>query len=303
MTKHNEQVMRILEDRGPLTGKELLRQVPLDEFALWSACSRSAQIVTRIIGRRYLRLDAQVEAYARLSPSIMREFYGYTVIGTGRQLAEITRKAELLEKEIAATSARKLALAQNVIARLVESDPDYGLIQERACFMIAGDVVYNMAHCEPRPESSTGELVKGSDLDIIVVTAGLPERIVERLDAAIYDQKHTLLMNPAGREEIDYIVKEFSRVLEQLQFSSFKDMVAAKILDEAQFLYGSRQIFERVKAALAEQGIPEKLRALAEKALLDRANAEADLLNRSGSISREEWMKLFYTTEEKEEIF
>ena len=36
--------------------------------------------------------------------------------------------------------------------------------------MIAGDVVFEMAHLEPRPESSTGKLVKGSDLDIVVVT-------------------------------------------------------------------------------------------------------------------------------------
>ena len=296
-------IIDILESHGPLTGKELLQATGADEFALWAACNRNAQIITKIIGKRYLRLDRQVEGYARLSPSIMREFHGYTVIGTTKHTHEILLKAELLQKEIKAISKKKFELAQATFKRLVDGHREYEIIKKCACFMIAGDVVYGMSHAEPRPESSTGELVRGSDLDIIVVFKDLPEQVVYSLDAAIHREKHKLLLNPACREEIDYIVKDILKVQEQLQFKDFKAMVAAKILYEAHFLYGSRDIYNMIKKMLVEQGIPEKMLCLEEKAQQDRENAEAYLLNVQGGLSETEAMKLFHTAEEKEEIF
>ncbi len=296
-------LIAILENHGPLTGKELLQATGADEFSLWAACSRNAQIVTKIIGKRYLRLDRQVEAYARLSPSIMREFHGYTVIGTNKQKTEILVKAELLQEEMGAISKKKFELAQTTFARLVDAHAEYEIIKERACFMIAGDVVYGMSHAEPRPESSTGELVRGSDLDVIVVYEDLPEQVVHSLDGAIYKEKYKLLVNPACREEIDYIVKDSLKVQEQLEFKDFKGMVAAKILYEAHYLYGSRGIYDKVKQMLVEQGIPEKMLCLERKAQKDRKNAEAYLLNIQDGLSEAEAMKLFYTAEEKEEIF
>lgn len=298
-----DDVIKALETRGPLTGKDLLRLTRMDEFALWSVCNRSERIITRITGRRYLRLDRQVAEYARISPSIMREFHGYTVVGLKKHLPELTRKAELMEKEIAGISAEKFALAQNTVAGLVESLHDRLLIKERACFMIAGDVVYGMAHAEPRPERSTGELVRGSDIDLVIVVEDMPAPVMEILESSIYDEKYSLLVNPSRREELDYIVKDISRVRKQLQFDGFKEMVASKILHEARFLYGSRVVYDGIKRMLAERGVPDKLRALEEKALLDRRNAEAYLLEKGASVPKGEWMKLFYTAEEKEEIF
>ncbi|MDO9534827.1 MAG: hypothetical protein Q7J85_05730 [Bacillota bacterium] len=296
-------IFEILEAHGPLTGKELLREARTDEFSLWAACNRSDKIMTRIIGKRYLRLDVIVEGYARLSPSIMREFYGYTVIGTTKYSQEILLKAELLQKEIAEISKKKFELAQKTIARLVDSHKEFEIIKKCACFMIAGDVVYGMAHAEPRPESSTGELVMGSDLDIIVVVENLPEKIVSSLDTAIHEEKYKLLMNPACREEIDYLVKDISKVQEQLQFNDFKSMVASKILDEAEFLYGSHDIFNKVKEMLLENGIPGIIVSLENKALINRENAESYLLKAHDTLSEDEAMKLFYTAGEKEEIF
>jgi len=54
---------------------------------------------------------------------------------------------------------------------------------------------------------------------------------------------------------------------------------------------------------LADEGIPEKIRILEEKALLNRNNAMAHLLKYEGKLTDEESMKLFYTKEEKEEFF
>jgi len=49
----------------------------------------------------------------------------------------------------------------------------------------------------PRPESSTGELVRGSDLDIVVVTDDeLDPARRKALDRAIFQRKHYLLVHP-----------------------------------------------------------------------------------------------------------
>ncbi|MCW3490617.1 hypothetical protein [Dethiobacter alkaliphilus] len=298
-----KQIVDVLKDSGPLTGKELLRAVPMDDLSLWAACRRSEQICSRIVGRRYLRLDRRVEEYARLSPSIMREFYNYTVLGTVEQMQKVEARAEELQVELARISREKLSLAQKSMEQLVEGLECREQIKSSAAFMIAGDVVYGMAHAEPRPEISTGELVKGSDLDIIVVVEGLPEKEVAVLDAAIQREKYRLLVSPAWREEIDSIIKDTARVREQLKFQDFKAMVASKILHEADFLWGSHDIFGRIKEMVKQSGIPEKIRAMEEKAVVDRKAAEECLLQSPPSLSRDEAMKLFLTTEEKEEIF
>lgn len=159
------------------------------------------------------------------------------------------------------------------------------------------------AHLEPRPESSTGELVKGSDLDIVVVTRGLPNNTIKHLDLSIYKQKNFLLRNPSYNEEIEYIIKDISRVESQLEFDSFESMVAAKILYEGQYLYGNYTLFQKIKNMLVAKGIPKKIAALEEKAIINRNKARFSLLNNEGSLLEEENMKLFYTREEKEEFF
>ena len=160
-----------------------------------------------------------------------------------------------------------------------------------------------MAHAEPRPESSTGELVRGSDLDIITVTDGLSPLLTEELDSIIYREKYSLLMNPASKEELDYIIKDLELVNQQLKFDHFKAMVASKILAEGQYLYGSEKIFNRVKELIRLNAVAEKIATLQEKAILDRKHAEAALLGALKTADREQLMALFYTTEEKEEIF
>ena len=274
-----DQILELLDSRGPLIGKELLERTQMDEFTAWKICNSHERIVTKTIGTRYLRLDRQVEGYARLSPSIIREFHGYTVIGTVRNIPDIQDKAELLRQEIINISKRKFELAQEVITKIVESQLASNIIKAGACFIIAGDVAYEMAHLEPRPEPSTGELVRGSDLDIVVVTQGLPVSIVKALDYHIYEQKNFLLRNPSYNEEIDYIIKDISKVKEQLKFNSFKSMVASKILYEGKFLYGNIDIFNNIKKMLMDESIPEKIKDLEEKALRNRNETIANLLN------------------------
>lgn len=88
------------------------------------------------------------------------------------------KKADLLRQEIINISKRKFELAREVITKIVESQATPTIIKAGVCFIIAGDVAYEMSHLEPRLELSTGELVNGSDLDIVVVTRGLPDSII-----------------------------------------------------------------------------------------------------------------------------
>ncbi|KAF1085066.1 hypothetical protein SPSYN_01202 [Sporotomaculum syntrophicum] len=296
-------IIELLDTHGPLTGRVLLEKTKMDEFSLWKICNSSEKIITITIGRRYLRLDKHVKGYARLSPSIIREFYDYTIIGTAKTFSEMSTKAELLHQEIVKISKNKLELAREVIKKICESHKDSQTIKNRACFIMAGDVAYSMAHLEPRPETSTGELVKGSDLDIVVVTQDLSDSIIQSLDLAIYDQKNYLLKNPSYKEEIDYVIKDMAKVHEQLKFDCFESMVAAKILDEGIFLYGNLDIFQKVKQLLFEQRIPDKIADLEEMAFDNRNNAINFLLKYEGTLSDEDNMQLFYTKEEKEEFF
>jgi hypothetical protein len=54
---------------------------------------------------------------------------------------------------------------------------------------------------------------------------------------------------------------------------------------------------------LLENRIPEKLLVIEEKAVADRENARSYLLSSTKILPEEECMKLFYTKQEKEEIF
>ena len=298
-----DKVLSILEIKGPLTGKDFVLETGMSILSSWMLCSGSEKIITRIIGKRYLRLDQKVEGYARLSPSIMREFLNYTIIGLEADKPAIDARACQLEKELAEISKKKIGLARDTIARLVENHQDRDVIKDKVCFIIAGDVVFGMAHTEPRPESSTGELVKGSDLDIITIADGLSDQLLKSLDTFLYKEKYNLLMNPVSKEEIDYIIKDLETVREQLQFKNFKAMVASKILEEGEYLYGSHNLFAQIKKMIAQVCIPERIRLLEEKAHLNRVSAERSLLSAADTEDHDQLMALFYTTEEKEEIF
>lgn len=298
-----DKVVKILKEHGPMTGKELQRKTQLDDFYLWKICNTNEEITTKTIGKRYLRFDIQVEGYARLSPSIVREFYSYTIIGMKKDYKKILEKLDMLHKTIIDISKNKFHLAYEVIKQIVETNENSEIIKKYVCFLIAGDVVFKMSHLEPRPESSTGKLVKGSDLDIVVVTKGLPDTLVNNIDLLIYNQKNFLLKNPSYNEEIDYVVKDISKVREQLEFNDFKSKIASKVLFESEYLYGSYEMYEDIKQMVKEADIPQKIIELEEKAEIDRNNARIYLLKAEAPLPEEESLKLFYTKEEKEEFF
>ncbi len=302
MDRMEKEILSILAQKGPLTGAQLLEATQMEVLALWQACRREPSICFERTGRRFLRLDRNVQGYARLSPSIRREFLTYTLVGLDSQMDALKTQADTMRRQTQHISQTKRELAKEAVLSAVAPIADKESILEKACFLIAGDVVYDMSHMVPRPEKSTGEMVQGSDLDIIVVVENdLSPELTDSLDRAIHKRKHLLLVN--DREEIDYLIKTISRVKDQLKFDIFSSMVACKILDEAQFLHGNPAVFDHVKQLVSEYGIPERLRSLEKQAALERESAENQLLQPEVETTRSDYLNLFYTHAEEDEIY
>ena len=297
------QVVALLGRRGPLTGAELHHALGDDSFRLWKACMRSDRLLIRRAGSRYLRLDQNVEGYARLSPSILREFLTYSIVGLTDEQAALEGRAEEVAAHIATVTRDKLRLARRVVETVASPLSEGEESEERFFVLLAGDIVYDMAHDVPRQERSTGQMVRGSDVDLVVVfDDDAPAALIKQLDDGIYQQKYRHLINPSVREEIDYIVKRLSRLREQAVFDDFKKMVACKILQEGVLLYGSQRLFDRAKAFLDEYGVTERLRALQGSATHSRDLAEGHLLAISRDRLAGDDLYLFYTSEESEEF-
>ncbi len=298
-----KEIIKLIEHKGPLTGSEIWKTCGGDGIILWQVCKRSKNLAIRTVGTRYLRLDRRVEGFARLSPSIWREFLTYSVIGISGDPNPLESRAMELTSHIEAISRAKLKLAYNVVSGLTGQIESLFLLDHRLCFIIAGDIVYNMAHDVPRPERSTGKLVKGSDIDLVVIADDqTPDDLMKRLDDAIYKEKYRLLISPHVKEEIDYIVKKVVRVKEQIRFETFKHMVACKILHEGTLLHGSEDLFRDVKAMLLQTGVADKISDLEKRAKIFRRDAEEYLLREAPKKIRDETLFLFHPAEESEEF-
>lgn len=298
-----KQILDLIDERGPRTGQEILEDLGGDGLLLWRTCMLSRRLVVQALGTRYLRLDRRIEGFARLSPSILREFLTYSVVGRREDSPSVDRCLRRMASRIEEVSRRKQDLAQSVVSSLANQIDIELFGDERICFVLAGDITYGMAHDVPRPERSTGKLVKGSDIDLVVIADdGVPDSLMHRLDEAIYREKVRLLMAPHLREEIDYVVKNMDRVREQVRFDSFRRMVACKVLHEGILLCGSEGIFQGVKAMLKEHGIVEKLDAMTKEAARFRQMAEDSLLREDYQKIIEERRDLFFPVEESEEF-
>jgi hypothetical protein len=298
-----KEIIKLIEHKGPLTGSEIWETFGGDGIILWQICKGSKNLAIRAVGTRYLRLDRRVEGFARLSPSIWREFLTYSVVGISGDPNPLESRAMELTSHIEAVSRAKLKLAYHVVSGLTGQIESLFLLEHRLCFIIAGDIVYNMAHDVPRPERSTGKLVKGSDIDLIVIADDqTPDDLMKRLDDAIYQEKYRLLISPHVKEEVDYIVKKVVRVKEQIRFETFKHMVACKILNEGTLLHGSEDLFRDVKAMLLQTGVAEKINDLEKRAKIFRRDAEEYLLREAPEKIRDETLFLFHPSEESEEF-
>ena len=227
----------------------------------------------------------------------------YSLIGLSGDPDSIAKRAQEIVSHIEDVSKKKYELAYRVVSDVRSMLENEWAHDGEICCIIAGDIVYTMAHDVPRPEKSTGRLVNGSDIDLVVVVDdSLPEDFIKKLDTSIYQEKYRILTTPAFKEEIDYVVKTMSRVREQLCFDTFKHMVACKILQEGTFLYGSEDLFRTIKILLHEYGVVEKLNDFEQKAQAFRQNAEEYLLRADLKEMKKKDLYLFYPGEESEEF-
>lgn len=298
-----DEIVRFVRANGPLTGSEITKEIDADALAVWKTCFRSLKLHVRAVGSRYMRLDRHVDGYARLSPSILREFLTYSVVFVKDAADAADERCRALRDRIHAISRRKFDLSRRMAGEIIEEFDPGQRFNDALCFIIAGDIVYNMAHDVPRPEHSTGKLVRGSDIDlVIVVPDDFPDNEIERLDRAVYTRKYRMLKDPATNEEVDYKIKKLGRIREQCSFDDFRYMVAVKILDEGRLLAGSPEIYNVVKSMLDENELPRKLKELQESAVSFRKMAEELILSDSIDEKMIKDMHLFYSTEEYEEF-
>ena len=298
-----EKIIQLIRDRGPLPGSAIWDAFGGDALSLWRTCKLSKALAIRTAGVHYLRLDREIKGFARLSPSIWREFLTYSVIGLSGNTPPIEKEKDVLTRRIEEISSAKLDLAYRLVSSLGAWIEREGPMDHGICFIIAGDIVHNMAHDVPRPERSTGKLVSGSDMDLVVVVEdAFPDDLMKRLDDAIFKEKYRLLIAPHLKEEIDYVVKKLARVRKQLHFETFKHMVACKILQEGTLLYGSQRLFTAIKTLLREQGVNKKLRDMEKRARVFRRAAEAYLLQKDPKKIGKDKLYLFYPSEESEEF-
>jgi len=302
-TTMENKISNRIKKKGPMTGAELRDLFGGDPFPLWKSCMRASHLSVRKVGTRFLRLDQRVSGFARLSPSILREFLTYSVIGLKSDPDGLERRALEIRAHIREVSKNKRDLARGIVTALANRFAERGIGDEDLCVIIAGDIVYDMGHDVPRPERSTGKMIHGSDLDLVfIVDDRVSDDVLQQLDEAIYGEKYRYLINPSMREEIDYIVKRLDRVREQVAFDTFKRMIACKILHEGILLHGSDTLFQTAKSMLDENGVAEKLNAMREEAEKFRQQAEAYLLGEHPDGMENEDLYLFYTAEESEEF-
>jgi len=307
-------IVRLVERRGPLTGAQLQTALAPTGVATqsgpgggaydcWKAAMLSDRLAVRTVGTRYVRIDRKVEGFARLSPSIVREFLTYSVVGLADDTPSLDGRAAEVLAHAESVSRAKLELATGVVAGVAARLADRDEAAESYCVFIAGDVVFGMAHDVPRPERSTGQMVRGSDLDLVVVVEdAAPETLLRRLDEEIYQQKYRHLINPSAREEIDYVVKPLRRLREQAGFDTVRKMIACKILQEGVLIHGSRELFATAKGLLDEYGVTRRLADMEVAATHLRRQAEEYLLSTEWSALGADELYLFYTADESEEL-
>ena len=210
---------------------------------------------------------------------------------------ELSVRTAVISRTKLRTTTRVVTEAFGPLVAAGTVDPD------AFCALVAGDIVYGMSHDVARRETSTGTLIEGSDLDVIVLVADeAAATVIPLLDEAILARKWLYLRNPGFREEVDYVVKPLARLHEQAAFDSFTSMVACKVFDEAQWIFGSEQVFDAGRRVLAEAFVPERLRELEFQAMAHREDEHAYLLAIDSDVLPGSDQVKFYTHEERGEF-
>jgi hypothetical protein len=293
-------IVEILREKGPRLGKELALDVNASSLQLWQACYTSQQLFTSHFASYYLRYDISRANLIRLSPSILRDFLSFTLFslpGQRDQLIERQGALSNLHREI---SLEKLTIAQQVVNNLLLAIPADAA--SSICMFVAGDLAYHLAHNEPREHAATGEMIRGSDIDIVVLHDGLSDEVLAMIDTQMQAMKNFYLRHPDHRHELDYIVKTKEKMIGQMRYNDIHDKIASKICYESVFLGGSLDFYMSIRNALKTSGVVKLIEADFETALLNRKKVMKRLLEFDGEQLDAEMRSLFYFSQERVEF-
>ena len=286
---------------GPMLGKELHEHLPdVELLKLWQACFTSNDLQLSQFSRYYLRYDIMRDDYIRLSPSILRDFLSFTLFSQDSQRDAILERLIRLSNRHREISRWKTHLARNVLAdvfaELAIEDAQH------VCAFIAGDLAYFLGHNEPREIEALGEMVRGSDLDIIIIHDGLTGEKVEQINQRMLMAKNYMIRNPNLRQELDFIVKSQDRMFGQFAYETIQQKIASKIAYESMFMAGSIRLYTEVMEELRRSGTQDRIDADFEKGLSDRAAATTQLLRTDPESLDKNTRSLFYFSQERIEF-
>lgn len=294
-------VKATLAANGAMLGKELCAVHPeVSYLAMWQACFSDLDIQISHFSRYYLRFDIARDDHVRLSPSILRDFLSFTLLSLpGQRDTIIDRQVELsnFHREV---SLGKIRIASRILTSVLKHIPQAE--RRRFCAFIAGDLTYFLGHTEPREVKSVGEMVRGSDIDIIIVHDGLEAALVEAIDGEMMRAKAFYLRHPQHRQEVDYICKSLDKMFGQFGYGDIHDKIASKIAYESLFLAGSAELYGAIQDELELSGAKALIEADFEHGLKERKRAMHTLLAADPDRIDAEIESLFFFSQERVEF-
>ena len=295
-------IIHALADKGPMTGAELEAAIGTqDHFELWYQCFSSETLQISSFAHYYLRFDVTRGNLLRLSPSILRDFLTYTLIGLPHHRHEMHRRQLVLSNAHREISHQKLRIAMNILAEVEQeiSEPS----RLAMCAFVGGDIAYFMSHAEERPSSSTGENMSGSDIDIVVVYGpSADESDLDLLDKHLTQRKVQFMRDSRHRQELDFIIKPIDRVVSQTAYSTIDQKIACKIIAESMFAWGSTSLYMRLRHLLDQYEVSGKIHQDFQEAITERASAVDVLLHNHPKEISEQVKGLFYFSQERVEF-
>lgn len=295
----------LLAQRGPMTGKQLIDALDSKNYlGVWKACFESELFRTVNCARYYLRYDVTRDNLLRLSPSVLRDFFSFTLIYLSDQKSEAVHRSVLLANNHRVISRKKMKTARDAILSI---DPELrGLLKRDACSFIAGDIAYFLAHEEERRHPEMETVINGSDIDILMVhNDALDPAVIEKAEKQMLGFKFRALKDVRIGQEIDFLFKPISKMKSQFDYSDIHQKIACKILYESFFLFGNLEMYEELSADLQFSGVVEKIEADFLIALAQRQDTIKKIFNLDSTENVEldpEIESLFYFSQERLEF-
>lgn len=288
-----KQVIEVVDQQHSVLGSELAEAFDQRYFDLWRVCENSPRIYAAQFARWYLRVDSEVDGYARLSPSILRNFLTYVQFSNVDNFEKAVEDGNRQRELHSEVSKKKRTIAKQLIA---QSLPE--ALLDRVGVLIAGDVCRDMAHEVPRPERSTGQIVKGSDIDLILVMGDEDATLREELEGRLLEAKNLYLRHPALREELDFVVNSIAHYEKVSVFENPKQMISCKAALEGQFLAGDRGCIVKARDVLVRADIPRKVLDMTERAFSQRLQTIERLRKNPEWINSPQEKRQFFFSDE-----